>query len=114
MRNKRIFLTFLTLFIIGCDGDGIRGENFEDQMTREAMCVVASERFLLYKEAERHRQHGLASGKARFSVTSEINDFEKRIHSARLILGEMSKEYNAEFLRVQCDKAITVLEFESV
>ncbi|EPS4464359.1 hypothetical protein ACVEVH_005428, partial [Escherichia coli] len=60
--NLRYLIGFC-LILVGCDGDGIKDKDPDERMIREAMCVVASERFQLYDEAERHRAHGIEAGR---------------------------------------------------
>ncbi len=111
---KIILLLAVILALSACDGDGVLDKSSDERMTREAMCVVASERFLLYDEAERHLKHGLEAGRVRFESTGETNDFAEQIDAAREVMNSMSKSFNAEFLRTQCDKEISVNEFERV
>ncbi|RLA37308.1 MAG: hypothetical protein DRQ64_09605 [Gammaproteobacteria bacterium] len=109
--NLRYSIGFC-LLLVGCDGDGIKNEDPDERMTREAMCVVASERFQLYDQAERHRTHGIEAGRVRFNRDGKPNDFTEQIHKARPMMNNFSKDYNANFLNKLCDRTITVGEFE--
>ncbi|HFU8844801.1 TPA: hypothetical protein ACH9KB_005420, partial [Escherichia coli] len=110
--NLRYLIGFC-LILVGCDGDGIKDKDPDERMIREAMCVVASERFQLYDEAERHRAHGIEAGRVRFNRDGTPNDFTEQIHKVRPLMNNFSKDYNAEYLKTRCDKRITVGEFNS-
>ncbi len=114
MLLRSIALIAISISIAACDGDGISDKDPEERMIREAMCVVASERFQLYEEAERHRKHGMEAGRVHFNRTGEPNDFAKQVHKVRPMLNDRSKDFNAELLKTRCDKKVTVGEFESV
>lgn len=105
------YLIGFFLLLVGCDGDAIKDKDPDERMIREAMCVVASERFQLYDEAERHRAHGIEAGRVRFNRDGIPNDFTVQIHKVRPMMNNFSKDYNAEYLKTRCDKKITVGEF---
>lgn len=65
-------------------GDGIKDDSSLDAMIREAMCVVAAERFQLYDEAERHYRHGQEAGRVRFNRTGEVNDVPEHIERVKM------------------------------
>ncbi|PMM56413.1 hypothetical protein [Vibrio lentus] len=108
---QRCFLVVLSVLVTACD-DGVKDRNLDEAMMREAMCVVASERFNLYDEAKIHKEHGLDFGGTRFRRTGQENDFQDQVYKVRPFLNQMSKDYNAEFLGSKCDKEITVGEFK--
>lgn len=110
--NLRYLLGFC-LILAGCDGDGIRDKDPDERMVREAMCVVASERFQLYDEAKRHLAHGIEAGRVRFNRDGTPNDLTEQIHKVRPLMNKFSKGYNAEYLKTRCDKRIAVGESNS-
>jgi hypothetical protein len=97
--------------LAGCGGDGIKDENFDKTMLREAMCVAASERFFLYKEASLHLEHGLSAGKLRFDRHGDENDFTKLVLESRKLLTALSPTFNAKILKEDCNRAISNGEF---
>lgn len=42
---KRYNSNFLAVLLAGCGGDSVQDKNLDEAMSREAMCVAASERF---------------------------------------------------------------------
>ena len=100
------------LLVASCgSADGITDKSPADRMTREAMCVAASERFMLYDEAGRHKAHGIEAGRVRFERTGKPNDFQKQLNIARKFMDDMSKDFNAKFLAEGCNTNITVAQF---
>lgn len=114
VRLHIVGLLALSFTISSCDGDGVSDEGTDERLLREAMCVVASERFQLYDEAEKHRKHGIDVDRIQSKKSGTSKGFTKMIHQVRPHLNENSKEFNATFLEMYCDKTITVGELESV
>lgn len=102
------------LALAACGGDGVIDESIDDAMVREAMCIVASERFQLYDEARIHLEHGLDFGQQRFNRTHEPNDFREQVNKVREFMDAMSKDFSASFLSERCNRNITVGEFKKV
>jgi hypothetical protein len=109
MRKLSTFL--IAACLIGCGGDDVHDKSPDEAMIREAMCVAASERFLLYKEASLHLKHGLEAGRFRFERTGKQNDFTKQVQEARQTLVNLSANYNAVYLKNGCNRRISQAEF---
>jgi hypothetical protein len=105
LRNCLVLCT--ALLLTGCDGDDAHDRSAAEQMTRESLCVAASERFTLYKEAERHKAHGLEAARLNFEKSGEPSNFLAKIHVARIELASESKDFNATFLSTRCDTNVT-------
>ena len=110
---KLCIFTAAALTLAGCDDDGARDASPNEQMTRESLCVAASERFTLYKQAERHKSHGLEAARVRFQSTGQPSDFLARINGARIEMATKSKDFNATFLGTICDTSVTIGDVES-
>ena len=112
MRIGLAFITLSCLLVASCgSADGVTDKTPGDRMIREAMCVAASERFMLYDEASRHKAHGIEAGRVRFERTGKSNDFQKQLNIARKFMDGMSKDFNAKFLAKACGTNITVAQF---
>lgn len=96
------------LLVAGCDGDSVKDKSVNERMTRESLCVVASERFALYKEAERHIKHGLEAAKDGFEQTGKEFQFLPRLNTSRAILVGEPNDFVARFLADKCDTYPTV------
>lgn len=103
-----------TILVLAACGDGVTDDSLDDAMVRESMCIVASERFLLYDEARTLLEHGLDFGHRRFNRTHEPNDFREQVHKVREFMDGMSKDFNASFLSESCNRNVTVGEFKRV
>ena len=106
-----LLFVILSLFLSACDDDSIKDDSLDDKIAREAMCVVASERFLLYDEAARHKIHGLEAGKDRFERSGKENDFMRKVYFARFSMIKAPKAYLVELLTTQCGGKITSNQF---
>jgi len=112
MRIGSFLVVLACLLIASCgSADGITDKSPDDRMVREAMCVAASERFMLYDEAGRHKAHGIDAGRIRFERTGKVNDFQEQLNLARKFMDSMSKDFNARYLAKRCDTNITVAQF---
>ena len=112
MRIKPLLVVLVCLLVASCGStDGVSDESFDESMAREAMCVAASERFMLYDEASRHKEHGMEAGRTRFRRTEEVNDFQERLSFTRKFMTGLSKDYNARYLAKRCGTNITVAQF---
>ena len=95
------------LLLAGCDGDGAKDQSLKERMIRESICVVASERFALYKDAERHLKHGLDAAKESFRNTGVAATFLKQINISRTMLVAEPNDFVARLLADKCDTFAT-------
>lgn len=109
---KRYNSILLAVLLAGCGGDSVQDKNLDEAMSREAMCVAASERFFLYRDAARHLEHGLDAGRLRFERRGVPNDFLELALEARKLLTNLSPTFSADFLKEKCNRHITNIEFE--
>lgn len=110
---RLLLLVILSIFLSACDNDSFKDANLDEKIAREAMCVVASERFLLYKEADKHKRHGLQAGADRFERRGDESDFLQKVYFTRLRMIRLPKEYLAEILISQCDTKLTNNQFNN-
>lgn len=115
---KRVFLLLLFALSSCSSSDGVDDEDFDAAMTREAACIVSSERFGLYKKAIEHYKHGENYGASRFRQSMRNgepieSDFWSRINTVRSLYVELSNNWHAKNLKVHCNTEIEVWRHES-
>ncbi|MCA6061326.1 hypothetical protein HUF18_16210 [Thalassolituus sp. ST750PaO-4] len=112
--KRKLFFCMSVLAISGCNSDGVQDKDLDEQMLREALCIIAAERFQLYDEAEHHLQHGLEAGRRKAIRTGEPNEFREYIELVKQYSSTFSKEDSARDLKEKCDRRLTMIEFSRV
>ena len=79
---------------------------------REAVCVVASERFFLFDEAQKHYEHGSDASGLRYRMDGTPTELPELINQFRKVMINLPKEHSAQMLEEKCDKRLTNREFK--
>ncbi|KPY29849.1 MULTISPECIES: hypothetical protein [Pseudomonas syringae group] len=101
-----------SILLSACGGDGAHDLSPQDQMTREAMCVAASERFALYEDAKKHFVHGVDAASEYFRSSGKAAQFPKMINVARSSLVSKPNEFVATVISTMCNGQVTVGQVE--
>lgn len=115
MSNLHIKIAFIAIcmtFLSASNAATINDKNLDENISKEAICVVASERFLLYESAIRHKKNGFDAAKERFSQQGVENDFYKQVYIARSFITKVSKDYYAQFLIQKCGEKLNEEDYD--
>lgn len=110
--KKLTFGITISLLLSACGGDGINDIGYEEAMTREAMCVIASERFQLYAEAEEHSAHGIRFSQLQFEKINVQSSFPQQVASVKSMASGFNKDFSARYLKERCNRSISNMEYQ--
>lgn len=96
------------ILLSGCGGDKVHDSSPQDRMTREAMCVAASERFALYDDAKKHFAHDMDAASDYFRTSGNPAQFPKMINVVRSSLASRPNEFVATLISTMCNGEVTV------
>lgn len=113
MFAKISFVAIATLALTACNVDGITDKSPEERAYREALCIVSSEHFALYPEAEKHLKHGLEAARTHFDSTGTALDFYKILSTTRQKLPNFSNGYYHSTLANRCGRKLTNGEYKN-
>lgn len=113
MNLIRIGVLAAATALVGCaPSDGVDDSSNDEFLNREALCIAFSERFRLYKAAEKHWDHATTLLHVlAVSGRPDETPFRDRIRTARILAVSESKEQAADYLAAMCNEKMTRAQF---